>query len=84
MIFILFKIILLLNSGSVSSEKVLALEQKIYKNQEELTKLHRTKGEVNKYITILFLKLIVIFTNWCCQWCILLTLYDNYYSYIGF
>ena len=63
MIFILFKIILLLNSGSVSSEKVLALEQKIYKNQEELTKLHRTKGEVNKYITILFLKLIVIFTN---------------------
>ncbi|CAB4004895.1 autophagy-related 16-1-like, partial [Paramuricea clavata] len=33
------------SSGAVGSEKVQALEQKIYKLQEELTVLHRTKGE---------------------------------------
>ena len=34
-------------SGTGSNERVLALEQKIFKLQEELTVLHRTKGEVN-------------------------------------
>ena len=32
--------------GGVSSEKTAALEHKLYKLQEELTELHRQKGEV--------------------------------------
>lgn len=34
------------SSGTASNEKVQGLEHKIYKLQDELTVLHRTKGEV--------------------------------------
>lgn len=33
--------------GGGGSEKAAALEQKLYKLQEELTELHRQKGEVH-------------------------------------
>ena len=35
------------SNGGTKSEKTVALEQKVFKLQEELTELHRKKGEVN-------------------------------------
>ena len=40
--------------GGGGSEKAAALEQKLYKLQEELTELHRQKGEVHWMIIIDF------------------------------
>lgn len=37
--------------GGGGSEKAAALEQKLYKLQEELTELHRQKGEVHQMNT---------------------------------
>jgi len=40
--------------GGGGSEKAAALEQKLYKLQEELTELHRQKGEVHQMNSIDF------------------------------
>ena len=55
-------------TGTASNERILNLEQKIYKLQEELTELHRTKGEVSwsgKYkYNFIYFKVDVKFALW--------------------
>ena len=34
-------------AGAVANEKIMSLEQKIYRLQEELTEQHRNRGEVS-------------------------------------